>query len=90
LHISNRHLYFERVVASLAVDAELGGRLLQRDDSLAIQGVVPSTWAVLARTQADLDGLAKSPRWQKTRLDPFPTVNAWTDDFHDLVSVFKW
>ena len=48
LHLSNRYLSLEPVVANLAEDARLDGRLLRHDLSPATEGASASTWAVLA------------------------------------------
>jgi SAM-dependent methyltransferase len=91
LHISNRYLRLEPVVANLAEDARLGGRLLI-DDPFAgeIEGGIESTWAVLARTPAPLGNLATDVHWTATPLDVDPRVGVWTDDFHSLLRVLKW
>jgi len=34
--------------------------------------------------------MASDPRWTEAHLDVEPSVSAWTDDFHNLLSVFKW
>ena len=90
IHISNRYLNLEPVVASLAADAALGGRLIQHDDSAESAGAARSTWVVLARTQAALGALARSEKWTASPLSLDPAVGVWTDDFHNLLAVFKW
>jgi len=90
LHISNRYLDLEPVVANLAEDAGLGGRLIEEDNSDESGGAAHSTWVVLARTPAALGGLARDERFTAEKLDPMPRVGVWTDDFHNLLSVFKW
>jgi spermidine synthase len=91
LHISNRYLRLEPVVAGLAEDAGLGGRLLI-DDPFAgeSEGGIESTWAVLARTPAALGALTSDVHWTATPLEVDPRVGVWTDDFHSLLAVFKW
>jgi SAM-dependent methyltransferase len=91
LHISNRYLRLEPVVAGLAEDAQLGGRLLI-DDPFAgeSEGGIESTWAVLARDPAAFGALATDVHWTATPLEPDPRVGVWTDDFHSLLAVFKW
>ena len=90
LHISNRYLRLEPVVAGLAEDARLGGRLLI-DDPFAgeSEGGIESTWAVLARTPAPFGDLATDVHWTATPLEVDPRVGVWTDDFHSLLAVFK-
>jgi SAM-dependent methyltransferase len=90
LHISNRYLDLEPVVANLAEDAALGGRLIGDDESEEVAGATRSTWVVLAPTAETLGGLVKDERWSAEGLEPDPHVGVWTDDFHNLLSVLKW
>ncbi len=77
-------------MANLAEDAGLKGRLVQHDDAPEGEGATRSTWAVLAPTTEALGGLAHDERWTTAKLDVDPRVGTWTDDFHNLLSVFKW
>jgi hypothetical protein len=90
LHLSNRHLALAPVVANLARDAALGGGLLQEDEPGETAGSERSTWMVLARTPAALGSLASEGPWTLASLEADPRVGVWTDDFHNLLSVFKW
>jgi hypothetical protein len=47
-------------------------------------GTLPSIWALIARREDDLAGLAADPRWRP----PIerPGAIAWTDDYSDLAS----
>ncbi|HKW91250.1 MAG TPA: fused MFS/spermidine synthase [Methylomirabilota bacterium] len=89
LHISNRYLRLEPVVANLAEDGHYAC-LLQNGDTGNIRGGVEATWVVLARRREDFGDLASDPRWTETRLELEARVGTWTDDFHNLISVFKW
>ena len=89
IHISNRYLRLQPVVAALAEDARLGGRLLMDDSPTEVEGAFSSTWVVLARTSEALGMLALDERWRPT-LETDPKVGVWRDDFHNLLSVFKW
>jgi SAM-dependent methyltransferase len=89
LHISNRYLRLEPVVAALAEDAGVGGHLVMDDSAPEAEGASSSTWVVLARTAEALGGLARDERWRAS-LETDPKVGVWTDDFHNLLSVFKW
>ena len=89
VHISNRYLRLQPVVAALAEDARLGGRLLMDDSPTEVEGAFSSTWVVLARTSEALGMLPLDERWRLT-LETDPRVGVWRDDFHDLLSVFKW
>ena len=90
IHISNRHLRLAPVVAGLAEDAGLGGRLLMDEAAAETEGGTESMWAVLARTPAALGQLVADERWTAAKLEVDPRVGVWTDDFHNLLSVFKW
>src|SRR5712692_2913561 len=90
IHISNRHLRLEPVVAGLAEDAGLGGRLLMDEAYAETEGGTESMWAVLARTPAPLGQLVDDEQWTAATLEVDPRVGVWTDDFHNLLSVFKW
>jgi len=88
LHLSNRYLALAPVVAGLAEDAGLGGRLVRDDSSPGGEGTSASIWAVLGRTPGALGNLAHDPVWTAAKLEPSPRVGVWTDDFHNLLSVF--
>ena len=89
VHISNRYLRLEPVVAALAEDAGIGGRLLMDDSGTEADGALSSTWVALSRTADTLGHLSEDERW-KASLELDPKVPVWTDDFHNLLSVFKW
>jgi hypothetical protein len=82
-------LRLEPVVAALAEDGRYA-RLLQHGDTGDIRGGVEASWAILARRPEDFGEMASDPRWTEAHLDVEPSVSAWTDDFHNLLSVFKW
>jgi len=90
LHLSNRYLSLDPVVANLAEDAGLGGRLLRYDPSPEAEGATASTWAVLAQTHEALGALTKDEGWTTATLEQKPRVGVWTDDSHNLLAVFDW
>lgn len=87
-HISNRSLDLHPVVADLALARNLVG--LNFDDTARNQpsGKEPSQWVVLARRAEDLATLAADTRWQTLAGRPDRAV--WSDDFSNIVSIFKW
>jgi MFS family permease len=91
-HISNKHLDLNRVVAELAADAGLVCRIkvdaLVSNEEWNATGKTASTWAVLARRESDLLGLAKDPRWAAVAHSRPP--RPWTDDFSNLVGIIRW
>ena len=47
-------------------------------------------WVLLARTPEAFGDLADDERWTADKLETNPRLGVWTDDFHNLLSVFKW
>jgi hypothetical protein len=85
-HISNRNLDLTGVVADLAKSRELSG--LSMLDLKPSIGKDPSHWVVLARNSGDYGALANDK-------DAKPLISTgkqdvWTDDFSNILSVFKW
>ena len=85
LHISNRYLDLEPVVAALAADA--GMTCLSRDEPRRergrVPGKLPSHWTVIAERPAALGRVASDPRWRPCRREAGDRV--WTDDFSNIV-----
>lgn len=87
LHISNRYLDLAPVLAELTYENGLAARICDDEEDTTIEKY-GSTWVVLARTEADLGGLAGSKSWHK--IERRRNVKVWTDDFSNILSVFKW
>lgn len=85
-HISNRNLDLSGVVADLAKTRELTA--LSMMDLKAKPGKDPSHWVVLTRDSADYGALANDPVAKRLVSDNADDV--WTDDFSNILSVFKW
>jgi len=90
-NLSNRYLRLLPVLGNLAADAGLAA-LFQEDldvtPELVRDGKLPSRWVVMARDPKDFGALARDPRWQI--LPPAPDRPVWTDDFSNILSVFRW
>lgn len=92
IHITNRFLNLEPVVAALAAD---GGWQVQaltyrptRWDGHYLFSA-QSTWVALSRDPARLDALAAAgPGWRPARTDS--AVPVWTDDFASVLPVLRW
>ena len=90
VHISNRHLDLEPVLASLAERMGLAGRIKRYR---APEGVTPpelvksSDVAVLARHEDALRALELDPGW--VALGPSDLVQVWTDDYASIVPVLR-
>jgi hypothetical protein len=90
VHISNRHLDLQPVLANLARQLKLFALRQEDDDSdrRQVPGISNSDWVVLARRREDLGKLADDERWSAVQTDP--QVGVWTDDYSNLLGVFLW
>lgn len=87
VHISNKYLDLAPVLGRLAQDAGLAG-FIQDDTEDASVGKYRSTWVLLARDRKHLAKLPDDKRWQPLAADAAGAV--WTDDFSNILTVFKW
>lgn len=85
VHVSNRHMELASVVAAVG-NAE-GLMAYDRQDDQANNFTkdyrANAEVVVLARNTADLGDLPSRRGWRK--LDPIPSVAAWTDDYSDVL-----
>jgi SAM-dependent methyltransferase len=88
LHISNRYLELGPVAGNLARDAALVAWWWDDVDFDPDNGRDQSTWVVLARRSEDLGGLDTNVRWSP--LEERPSLPVWTDDYSNILRVFKW
>ena len=86
-HISNRNLDLTGVVADLAKSRELSGLSMLDSQPFQPNGKDPSHWVVLARTSGLLGDLVNDPIAKP--LVSTGTADVWTDDFSNIISVFK-
>jgi hypothetical protein len=90
-HISNKYLDMEPVVGNLAREAGLV--CLAREDLRLTPSErqvkkSPSHWVVMARDREDLGWLVGDHRWKPLLGRPGDAL--WTDDFSNILSVFRW
>ena len=91
VHISNRRLNLEPVVAELARDAGLEALVNNHyvaDSAQDKEYEYGADWVVLARSREDFGPLTADPMWK--RLDMDPAGRVWTDDYSNLFSVIRW
>jgi SAM-dependent methyltransferase len=90
VHISNRYLDLQPVLANLSWELGLSSRYGWNPQTLEFlaQGKSASNWVVLTRSMNNLDELDDNPMW--TDLVAEPGARVWTDDFSDVFSVFRW
>src|SRR5882724_2154195 len=87
-HISNRNLDLSPVMAELARSCGLSGLTLFDQMPSQVSGKDPSQWVVLARNANDFGGLTNDPVARV--LTSTGVQQTWTDDFSNIISVFKW
>ena len=87
-HVSNRSLKLDAVLAELARHNRALGLGFADGEIDPKKGKDPSEWVVIARDSPAFDVLATNPRWR--RLQGRAGANVWTDDFSNIISVFRW
>ncbi len=91
IHISNMYLNLLPICAALVQDAGCVG--LYQDDleispEQAAEGKTASQWVIVGKSASALAAQKSDPRWK-----PLPRVGTdqvWTDDFSNILSVFRW
>jgi hypothetical protein len=91
LHISNRYLNLEPVLAVLAERNNLV--CLSRADLDITEkeeqnGKFASHYLVMAHHSSDLGNLSKNSKWRRPAL--IPGIHAWTDDYSNILSILCW
>lgn len=89
-HISNRYLDLAPVVAGLAKDAGLAGRLQRYRPAAELtenRTSVPAELVVLSREDRYLSPLDESGKWK--RLYSIPPAKPWTDDYSNIIGAIK-
>ena len=87
-HVSNRSLKLDAVLADLA--KQNGAIVMSFADGEhdPETGKDPSEWLVMAQQSPAFDSLAKDPRWRM--VEGRNGAQAWTDDFSNILRVFRW
>ena len=91
VHVSNRHLNLEPVLAGLARQNALAGRIKRHRVNDARQGrqrSKSSDVVVLAKTEQTLRDLDLDADW--TGLKGSSSVRVWTDDYTSIAPLVKW
>lgn len=87
IHVTNRYLNLEPVVANLARNSNLVGRIsktTERDINAAAPLIFPANVALLTRHEGNLRGLAGDPGWRPLILRPNDRL--WTDDYVNILT----
>jgi spermidine synthase len=85
VHISNRYLDLEPVVAEAAAGYQWVARSVENEDARD-KGVFGSTWILLAQSEKVF---AAAKLAEAKPLEPSRKVRRWTDDYSDLYSILK-
>ena len=91
VHISNRHLDLEPVLATLAARIGLVARIKRHTvagDVIPSEPSKSSHLVVLARDEGTLEALDLDSGW--TELGPPGRVQLWTDDYASIVPILRW
>lgn len=89
LHITNRHLALKNVLAVHEKQLQLSGLMQEFKPQQEIPLVIATDWVVMAKKSEVLDKLRQSQlgSWQKLPINF--DVKPWTDDFTNIVSIWK-
>ena len=87
-HISNRSVKLDLVLADLAKRTGATCLSLADGEHNPRTGKDPSEWLVMAQHSAAFDSLAQNPRWRVVQGGN--GSHAWTDDFSNILTVFRW
>jgi hypothetical protein len=87
VHISNKYVSLAPVLETLAEESGYAARICDDDEDYEI-AKDGSTWVLLATTEKNFGSLAEGDEWKK--IDSRKKVKVWTDDFSNILSVFRW
>ena len=85
VHISNRFIDLEPVLAALAKEGKLAAAL--RADRVTEPGVTSSNWVALSRDPAQLAALTKDGKWRPLAK---PAKEVWRDDYASILPHLLW
>ena len=90
VHISNRHVNLEPVLAAVSRELGFESRIAKHEadpESDAAEQEYSCDWVIMAPQAGSLSALASEAEW--TPLETRPSLRTWTDDYYNLVSVLK-
>ena len=90
IHISNRYLDLEKVIANYTLPAGYASYCGRHDPdattSLKNDFKYPHILCLIGREDSLPENIRTNPAWKKTI--PDPSFRSWTDDFSNVFSVF--
>jgi hypothetical protein len=89
IHLSNRYLDLEPVVAHLARDASLSALIRNNTSFQASPGsqIDPSIWAILSAPGVEIQARLRAARWKSLRSTE---AGVWTDDFSNVLESLRF
>ena len=91
LHISNRYVQLEPVIAAIVATTDLFALTKSDNDVPAADGArgrLPSHWVFLTAEANRLAALGREPGWRALRSQP--AIHGWTDDYSNLLKNLRW
>jgi hypothetical protein len=85
VHISNRFINLEPVLAALAKEGKLAAAM--RADRVTEAGLTSSNWVALSRDPAQLAALTKDGKWRPLAK---PAKEVWRDDYASILPHLLW
>jgi SAM-dependent methyltransferase len=86
-HVSNRYMDVESLVSAVSLDVGLHG-LVRYDDNEEPTGKTSSDYVVVARHTDDFGDLNSDENW--TEVEKPKTIQPWTDDYSNMMSIVRW
>jgi spermidine synthase len=88
-HISNRNLNLEPMLGNLARDRGLACYDQVDEQVEGEPGKLSSNWVMMANKKEDLGSVPNDRRWRLCSTTS-NSSEVWTDDFSNILSIFKW
>jgi hypothetical protein len=89
IHISNRFIDLEPVLAALAKDAGMVATV-RADDPESSRGLTASKWVVLTPDAATLGAIAQATGAERWRALEPPIDSVWSDQYASTLTQFRW
>lgn len=89
IHISNRYIDLEPVIAALARDAGMQA-MLRWDNPDRTTGLTPSMWIVLSQRAETLAALRQASGRTEWRELATPSDTVWSDQYASTLPQFRW
>jgi hypothetical protein len=89
IHISNRFIELEPVLAALARDAGMAA-MVRHDDPDSSKGLTASKWVVLTQNAASLGAIRQASGAEQWRELAAPADSVWSDQYASTLTQFRW